>query len=175
MIGIVTASVMQSSALEFQMTANEQFREQALHRARAVASAISADPNNFPLTSDVGQTFCDSENSSPDCSGGVTIELPPGLKNVPDGVSLNYRIERQGPLYLNALPPRFTPPIDPDRHAALFETQVVVDGSSVRQGRAAVAQGVAVVVPSGCQDEDCAVDQKVLLDVYRREPGIDEL
>lgn len=153
LLTMIAATVMQTSQQEFQMAGNNQFREEASLRAQAIASELSSEYDNFPVTGDVGYTVCDPNDPDGDCNTENFLQVP-SFAAVPTGVEVNYQVVRQGPILLESLPFRqgeSSVSSSPAFDAAIFEVQVAVDGSSVRLGRAEVVQGVAVVVASSSQ------------------------
>ena len=153
LLTMIAATVMQTSQQEFQMAGNNQFREEASLRAQAIASELSAEYDNFPVSGDIGYTICDPNAPVAECDDRFSVQ--PGFGTAaPIGVEISYQVERQGPLLLESLPFRQSESSvssSPAFDAAIFEVQVAVDGSSVRLGRAEVVQGVAVVVASSSQ------------------------
>lgn len=156
LLTLIAATVMQSSQQEFQMAGNNQFREEAALRAQAIATEISNESDNFPVTGDVGHRVCTTAEaaSDSDCDQVNFLSAPSFASSVPTGVEVSYEVIRQGPLLLESLPFRQSEAdvsSSPAFDAAIFEVQVEVDGSSARLGRAEVAQGIAVVVASSSQ------------------------
>ena len=152
LLALVAAGVMQTGILEFHMTGNNQFQEEAFQRAQAVATELSLDPNNFMMVGDVGYTLCMAGDASADCD---RHDLDAALSGaVPPGVALAYRVVRRGPLLLPGFPIR-----EGERRAsgealfdaAIFEVDVRVAGGERRLGTARVAQGIAVRVPASPQ------------------------
>ena len=149
LLAILSATAMQTGILEFRMVGNEQFQEEAFQAAQAIVSAISSNGDNFPEASEVGATICKVGDSSPACHETVYITLDSGLETVPPGVEVAYRVERVGPLYLPELPVRLAQTSVSSSlayNAAVFETQVRIDGTGVNLGVAELAQGVALLV-----------------------------
>ncbi len=157
LLTLIAATVMQSSQQEFQMAGNNQFREEAALRAQAIATEISNEADNFPVTGDVGHRVCAEARAKLDttaCDQVNFLSAPSFASSVPTGVEVSYEVIRQGPLLLESLPFRQSEAdvsSSPAFDAAIFEVQVEVDGSSARLGRAEVAQGIAVVVASSSQ------------------------
>ena len=109
-------------------------------------------PANFPLSAGVGDVFCKpSKAGSAGCSGVLakpaTVEL-----SLPRGMAADYRVIRKAPELLGRLPVRLDQSAASSSRAyqaAVFEVQAEVDGSGAQLGSAALAQGVAVLVPWG--------------------------
>ncbi len=151
LLAILSVTAMQTSILEFQMAANSQFREQAFQRVQAIASAISSNETNFPVVAPVGSLFCKAGDSSTNCSETRHIALDSALEAVPAGVAVLYRVERIGPALLPSLPirmPQAAVSSGLAYNAAIYETQVRVDGGGVNLGVAELAQGLALLVAS---------------------------
>lgn len=148
LLSVLAATAMRSAVLAFQLAGNDQFREQALQQAQAVVAALAREPANFPLAGGVGYTLCAAGDAHAGCRG--TLVAPPEtVRAVPPGVALTYRVLRKGPLLLGRLPLRLPETEVSSSRAyqvALFEARAEVDGSAVRLGRAAVAQGLALLV-----------------------------
>lgn len=153
LLTIIAGTVMQTSQQEFQMAGNVQFREEAALRAQAIASEITADDDNFPVTGGIGYTICDPNDPDTDCNAENFLAVP-DFATVPAGVDVSYQVVRQGPLLLESLPFRQSQAnvsSSPAFDAAVFEVTVAVDGSAARLGSAEVVQGVAVVVANSSQ------------------------
>jgi Tfp pilus assembly protein PilX len=155
LLAMVAGTVMQTSVLEFRMAGNDQFREEAFQEAQAIASGISEKQVNFPVTGDVGYTLCKAGDSDSVCDetslvvGNTTI-------SVPTGVSVSYRVERQGPAILESLPFRQSQSNVSSSlayDAAVFEVTATVDGTAEKLGRAEVAHGIARLVVSSAQSQ----------------------
>lgn len=147
LLALLASAASRTSTLEFRMAGNNQFREAALQRAEAVAAALAEDPGRFSLDLGVGDRACPRGLPDPAAACLQWFEAPaPAAGAAPEGVSLDYYIERRGPRLLDSPPVR-----QGEEHAssartfdiALFESVVVVDGDAVRLGRAAVAEGIA--------------------------------
>jgi Tfp pilus assembly protein PilX len=150
LLAIISGTVIRTSILEFQMAGNDQFREEAFQRAEAIAANLSEDIDNFPVTGEVGYTLCDSASSCDDNN----LVPDANVADVPTGVNVNYRIQRQGPLLIESLPFRQADTGASSSQvfdAAIFEASATVDGRSARLGSAQVVQGIAVRVASSNQ------------------------
>ena len=155
LLAMVAGTTMHTTTLEVRMAGNNQFREEAFQQAQAVATAIADDEDNFPVTGGVGYTLCGSGDTDADCDA-TTVDVDAAILAAPGGVDVSYRVERQGPAVIEGVPfrqaqNRASSSLAFD--AAVFETAVAVDGSSVRLGSAEVAQGVARLVASGTQGQ----------------------
>ena len=154
LLAMVASSVMQTSFLELQMAGNEQFREEALQRAQAIASALAAEPENFPVVGGVGYTLCASGDTDPGCDVNELLDVPQFVLSVNPGVNLFYRVTRKGPLLLQALPIRQSQGRVSSNNgfaAAVFEIGVTVDGAPARLGSSQIALGIARRVPGSMQ------------------------
>ena len=101
MLAIVSTAVMQTGALQFHMAGNDQFQEEALQQAQAIATELARHPDNFSLTEGVGFTNCFSVKQSPGCdSYSLVGPLPTVLAQ---GIDLDYRVIRQDPYLLKGL------------------------------------------------------------------------
>jgi hypothetical protein len=155
LLAMIAGTTMHTSILEFRMAGNDQFREEAFQKAQAVATALSQNAANFPVTGGVGYTICKAGDSDAACNIS-SINVPAAVAAVPAGVTVEYRVQRQGPMIMESLPFRQSQSEVSSSlafDAALFEAAVAVDGSAVRLGRAEVAQGVARLVASSAQGQ----------------------
>ena len=148
---MISATVMQTSIMETHMANNEQLREEAFQQVQAVANAISADSNNLVIAGDVGYTICSASLSS-GCDA-YQISLTSAVTTVPTGASLDYTVERLGPLFA-PLPFRASEENAGSANAykaALFEVNADYDGVAAGLGQAKIAQGIAMRVAVGAQ------------------------
>jgi Tfp pilus assembly protein PilX len=146
LMALVAGTVMQTSMLEFRMAGNDQFREEAFQQAEAVATSISEDIANFPVSGDVGYTICKSGCDSNTLNYDTTVLTDQSLVS---GV-----VTREGPLILETFPVRLSESqssSSPSYDAAVFEVRVEYNGSDDGLGNAAVAQGIAVRIASSSQ------------------------
>ncbi len=150
---LVASTAMKFSVQEFQMAGNAEFREDAFQQAQAFASEISTDLDNFPITGDIGYTICATGDTDTDCNGTNVIgDLE--SDTVPAGVTTNYQVVRQGPLFVEGLPFRQSQAnasSAPAFDTAIFEVAANIDGTAARLGSATVVQGVAIRVASSSQ------------------------
>lgn len=155
LLAMVAGTTMHTSTLEFRMAGNDQFREEAFQKAEAVAAALSENTDNFPVAGGVGYTVCKTGETDPACDM-TTLNLSGDVTEVAPGVTVDYRVERQGPAVMASLPFRQSQSQASSSlafNAALFEATVSVDGSAVRLGRAEVAQGVARLIANSAQGQ----------------------
>ena len=156
LMAIVAGTVMQTSVLEFFMAGNDQFREEAFQQAQAITTEIGDDIDNFPVTGGVGYLVCPQGINTvggETCNANFPAE-PDSVANVPHE-DVVYTVVRQGPLILESLPFRqreSQASSSPAFDAAIFETDVIIDGSASRLGSANVVQGLAVRVVSSGQN-----------------------
>lgn len=147
MLAIVAATVMQTAILQLHMAGNDQFLEEAFHKAQAVATELSLNPDNFSLEGVVGSTNCPVGVEDIHCDRS---QLPvPASAVVPTGVTLDYRVTRQDPLLWRGFPLRESQVAASSSNsfdAAIFEIDVRIDGSEKRLGSAHIVQGIAVRV-----------------------------
>lgn len=148
LLALVAGTVMQTSTLEFRMAGNDQFREEAFQQAQAVATSISENINNFPVTGDVGYKICGGGSG---CDA-YTLTYDSGV--VTDSTLVSATVVREGPLILESFPIRLSESetsSSPSYDAAIFEVGVEFNGSGQSLGNAEVAQGVAVKIASSAQ------------------------
>ncbi len=155
LLAMVAGTTMHTSTLEFRMAGNDQFREEAFQQAEAVAAALSENTDNFPVAGGVGYTICKTGEADPACDIN-TLTVDSEIVDVAAGVTVDYRVERQGPVIMTSLPFRQSQSQASSSlafNAALFEATVAVDGSAVRLGRAEIAQGVARLIANSAQGQ----------------------
>lgn len=150
LLGMLSGTVMQTSVLELRMARNHQFQLEAFQHAQGVASAISQDIDNFLVSGKLNHMICKDVKNTPGCSANVAVPNP-NLVTVPAGVTMDYRVRRVSPLLQKGFPVRLgegrvSSSVSYD--AAVFETQVEIDATSVGQGAAKIALGVAVLAVS---------------------------
>jgi hypothetical protein len=149
MLAIVAATVMRTAIFQLQMAGNDQFHEEAFHQAQAVATQLSLDSDNFLLDTTAGEVNCPAQTVDDECDYNL---LPAVMRaGMPEGVLLDYRIQRQEPLLWRGFPVRESQNSASSAtrfDAAIFEIRVRVDGSGEKLGNAHIAQGIAVRVPA---------------------------
>lgn len=148
LLSVIAATVMQSAILQLHMAGNDQFLEEALHKAQAIAGELSLDPGNFPLAGEVGDANCPQGVEGPGCDQSQ-LQVPASAVAL-DGYVLDYRVVRQDPLMWKGFPIRESEATVSSSNgfdAALFEIDVRLDGSDHRLGSAHVVQGMVVRVP----------------------------
>ncbi|MFT4824652.1 MAG: hypothetical protein ACJAUG_002327 [Halioglobus sp.] len=150
LLGFLSGTVMQTSVFELRMARNHQFQVEAFQLAQGVASSISEHPDNFLVTSNLNHVICKAAQITPGCSASIAA-LDPNLVTLPLGATINYKVERMGPLFLKELPVRLgqsraSSSVAYD--AAMFETKVEIDATSIGRGAAAIVLGVAVLTSS---------------------------
>lgn len=147
---MISATVMQTSILEVKMAGNEQLQEEAFQRVQAVANAIAADPDNLVVSGDVGYKICPTGASG--CNNN-SLALSSLVTSVPTGVTLDYHIERLGPLFA-PMPFRMSESNAGSANAysaVLFEVSADYDGRSAGLGSSRIAQGLAMRVANSSQ------------------------
>jgi len=130
------------------MAGNDQFMEEALHQAQAIAGELSLNPDNFLLTGEVGDANCPPGRQEAGCNQSL-LQVPASVPAL-DGYALDYRVVRQEPLLWRGFPIReaeHSVSSSTGFDAALFEIDVQLDGSDNRLGSAHVVQGMVVRVP----------------------------
>jgi hypothetical protein len=149
LLSIVAATVLQSGSLQLHMAGNDQFKEEALYQAQAIATELSLQRDNFSLQDTVGSTTCLLGDEAPPCDRS-SLPVPASAQHL-EGYMLDIRITRQDPLLWRGFPVRESEKNASSARsfdAAIFEVDVHLDGSEARLGSARVVQGVAVRVPA---------------------------
>ena len=145
MLAVISTTAMHTALLQLRMAGNDQFLEEAFHKAEAIADELSQSPDNFLLDTEVGHSNCPPDPKILDCEFRL---LPvPVSASTSEGYEIDYRITRQDPLLWQDFPMRESQATVPNSRtfdAAIFEVDVRVDGSRKRRGSAHVVQGVAV-------------------------------
>jgi hypothetical protein len=149
---------MHTSIFEAKMATNEQLKEEAFQITQGVVNALTTDIDYFVVAGDVGYRICAISKSG--CNAN-TIDIDwwdtftdDRLTSAEKGaIALNYDITRKAPLFA---------PIPFRSHedavssakaysAALFEINAEFDGTALRLGHSAIAQGVAIKVANAGQ------------------------
>ena len=149
LLSMVAATVLQSAMLQLHMAGNDQFKEEALYRAQAIATELSMERDNFSLQDAVGGTACRQGDEAPPCDRSSLL-LPSSAQNL-EGYTLDIRITRQDPLLWRGFPVRESENNASSSRsfdAAIFEVDVHLNGSEAGLGSARIVQGVAVRVPA---------------------------
>lgn len=147
MLAIITTTVLQTAILQLKMSGNDQFFEEAFHRALAIAAELALDPENFPLDAAIGHSNCAPDVQNPDCDQHL-LQVPASALSTA-GTKVDYRVTRQEPLLWRGFPIRESQDaVSSSRSfdAVVFEIDVRIDGSEQRVGSAHIVQGVAVRV-----------------------------
>ncbi len=147
---IVAISAMKTGIFELLMSSNEQARIEAFQRAQSIMDDIFSEPDNIPVTGNIGDRFCDTTATvgSNDCVKNE-ISIATGLAAA-GNETVDYYVQRVGPLY--SPPPRLRSTAGFSASAytsARFEIDVDYDGTQDRAGRSQLAQGVLVLLPGG--------------------------
>lgn len=148
LLSVMAATAMQSALLQLRMAGNDQFMEEALHQAQAIAVELSLRPGNFLLTAGVGDANCPPGRQEPVCTQNQ-LQVPASALAL-DTHALDYRVVRQDPLLWRGFPIReaeHSASSSTGFDAALFEIDVQLDGSDNGLGSAHVVQGMVVRVP----------------------------
>ena len=153
MLSLAAAAVIEMGALQSYMARNSYFQEEALQNAVSIGRAVSRERSNFNPDSRVGQSNCPPGANQPGCELEQLVVPAPAALSA--GTRIDYRVVRMAPLELANFPLRET-----ESHAttvrfaraALFEVQVMIDGSAAALGSAGIAQGVALRLPAARWD-----------------------
>jgi Tfp pilus assembly protein PilV len=189
LIGVATGTALNTATLELRMARNIQFRVQAQQYAQAILDAVAANPEHFPLDSDVGQLWCARVDDAPDCDQSTVLQLPVALENTLSGVTSRYQVRRVAPAQMEYRPRQAA--VEEEAHpVAVFETRVVVDGNRQHLARAELVQGLIRTLPGElnigatqepeadsaiveCAEEGCSFAAGELKRIYWHDPGID--
>jgi Tfp pilus assembly protein PilX len=149
LLSIVAARVMKTGALQLRMSGNDQFAEEAVQQAQAVATEVSLEPRNFLLESMIDDTNCLPADPRDDCT--FARLLTPHTAQLDASLQLQLQVTRQDPLVWRGMPIRESQHSASSSNsfdAALFEVEVAIDGSERRLGSARVVRGIAVRMPA---------------------------
>lgn len=147
MMAITAATVMDNAILQLHMAGNDQFFEETFHKAQAIATELSLNPDNFSLEGGSGYTNCPVREQDLVCDIAQLSTLV--SSEVPAGVKLDYAVTRQDPLLWRGFPIREsqdTVSSSANFDAAIFEINVRIDGREKRLGSVHLAQGIALRV-----------------------------
>ena len=145
MLAVISTTAMHTALLQLHMAGNDQFLEEAFHKAEAIADELSQNPDNFVLDTQVGHSNCPLDPKTLDCE--LRLLAVPASVATSEGYDIDYRITRQDPVLWLDFPiseSQATASSSRNFDAAIFEVDVRVDGSRKRRGSAHVVQGVAV-------------------------------
>lgn len=149
LLATIAATVMRSAVLQLRMAGNDQFHEEALHKAQAIVGELSLNPGNFLLDSAVGDSNCPQGEEGDGCDQSL-VQAPASALAL-ERAALKYRVIRQEPLLWRGFPIRESEHVASSSNrfdAAVFEIDVQLDGSQYRLGSAHVVQGILVRVPA---------------------------
>lgn len=175
LLGIVSATVVQTGTLQMRMSLNEQLQMEAHQDARALARAMLAIPGNFDSDQAVGSTRCVVEQVEQGCGlGGLQ---PPEYQPMTQDAKIEYRVMRQGPEFIENPPLLESQDGASVARVALFEVQVLLDGSDVGLGSAEAMLGVmlqlAEDIEQGSSPDSGSAEAGMLYAVYWRYPQTD--
>ena len=145
MLAVISTTAMHTALLQLHMAGNDQFLEEAFHKAEAIADELSQNPDNFVLDTQVGHSNCPLDPKTLDCE--LRLLAVPASVATSEGYEIDYRITRQDPVLWLDFPiseSQATASSSRNFDAAIFEVDVRVDGSRKRRGSAHLVQGVAV-------------------------------
>ena len=104
MLAVISTTAMHTALLQLRMAGNDQFLEEAFHKAEAIADELSQSPDNFLLDTEVGHSNCPLDPKILDCEFRL---LPvPVSASTSEGYEIDYRITRQDPLLWQDFPMR---------------------------------------------------------------------
>jgi hypothetical protein len=149
MLAVIAVTVLQTAVLQLRMAGNDQFLEENLHMAQAIATELSLNPENFSLDGEVGHTNCPAGGQGLNCDRRELQE--PRLAQASAGLEIDYRVTRQDPLLWKSFPirePQGKVSSSTSFGAAIFEINVRIDGGKNPLGNAHIVQGIAVRVPA---------------------------
>jgi len=140
---------MRASIVEYQMSGNQLFKEEAFQGATALASAIYDNEDNFPIDLPASYAICIAADRSPNCLNGRSLSVPPSVIKATGKAQVAYRVERMRPLLMHGMPVRIAQHSVSSSLAfksAIFEIQAGVGGSPSGLGHARVVQGIAKII-----------------------------
>lgn len=149
LLGIIATTVARTNQLQLRMAGNDEARIAALQQALAGVDAILASAAGTPINGGVGYRICTPESSGESCDER-TIALEADVQ--PTVGSLDAVVTRLAPLQ-GRLPIMGADRASSAVHyrVAKFEIQVAYEGIGPNSGRAVLAQGVLVRLPSSPQ------------------------
>lgn len=142
-ITMLSLSAMRSSILELRQSSNDEVRVAAFETTMGIIDAIIDTPANLAVVGEVGYLNCTALETG--CSE-TTLTFTGGLYDteIDDG-DVRIRVERLSPLFRP--PPRGIGTSARQLTAAAFKIEAEFNQAAIGQGRAALAQGIVIVVP----------------------------
>ena len=151
LLAVLAGTSMQSGIIQVKMANNELLKEEATQNTLAIVDAIGSHLENFSVQGRVGHTLCKPTASAEYCDSQKFVSLDPRVLRLPQGVTVEYEVERIAPLYLQSLPVRQAQDSVSSSlayAAAIFEIHARVDGRESGLGFAEATRGVALLVPN---------------------------
>ena len=149
LLSILGGTSMRASILEFRMSGNQLFKEEAFQVASALVSAISDNEDNFPNDLPAAHALCKAGNVSRNCVGRLSLSVFPREIYINEKAEVTYKVERMQPMFLHRSPMRLAQHSVSSTLAfqmAIFEIHAGVGGNAQSLGHAQVVQGVAKTV-----------------------------
>lgn len=145
LVSVIATAGVRLSAASVRSAVNEQLRSDAFQRAQNLVDGVLAQPANTTLRSLPGQRNCLTGDAAVECNRhALQLEPAPQAEDVSGG-SIRVRVARLDPEL--TLPPRGTGYSVTRFQAGQLEVEAQYDQVAMGWGRAAVREGVAVIVP----------------------------
>ncbi len=149
LLSVLGGTSMRASIIEYRMSGNQLFKEEAFQGATALASAIYDNEDNFPTDLPASYALCIVGDRSPNCVEGRALSVSPSVLKATEKAQVAYKVERMRPLLIHGMPVRIAQHSVSSSLAfgsAIFEIQTGVGGSTSGLGHARVVQGIAKIL-----------------------------
>lgn len=153
LLTVGAAATLRFTTSGLRVAVNEELRSDALQSAQSMVDAVLASPANLTLTYGVGEANCITGVA--DCNGDGTAAGDHNLLvlDSTDAARIFARADSSGAIRMRRLGPEAsTPPRGVGYSAVRFQSSFLqvessYDGTAGGWGRAAVTEGIAVIVP----------------------------
>lgn len=153
LLTVGAAATLRFTTAGLRVAVNEELRSDALQNAQSMVDAVLASPANLDLTYGVGEANCIAGIT--DCNGDGTAAGDHNrlMLASSDAARIFARADSSGAIRMRRLGPAVsTPPRGVGYSAVRFQSSFLqvessYDGTAGGWGRAAVTEGVAVIVP----------------------------
>jgi len=139
-------TTMRTSTMELRMAGNEEARLITLEMTQSIIDEVVGNPDNMIVSGNVGFINCTTNVTG--CNTSL-VTIDTNLLSVSKAGNARVIVERLAPALTPA--PRGINSSADAFFAARFEVDTTYDGTSSNEGKAAIVQGVLVLVPRSAQ------------------------